>query len=542
MTLGANRVELPPPDEVFGSLSSIHLTVRQPLQALLEAAGFNKLLSSSPAEDLRDALEQLKSLIVAAHLDDIDRATAIKLVLDQLAGLKIKNVRPLVKATLGEVKPPAGAGNEAANSITLVSDKPADEPIPGSTLLHDTAELFRRHVILRSSSQADAIALWVAAAYVIDALSLMPILLITSPTMRSGKTTLMTLLGAILPRALTVSSLTGAGLARAIAAFSPTVLADEADTWLTDQSSELRGIMNAGHTRATAFVLRCSPDTHEPKLIPCFGARVLSMIRQPPATIADRAISIEIRRKRTDEMVHRFRVDRLREDKSPLRRRWQRWANDHVDEIGRLDPEVPAGLHDRAADNWRPLLAISELVGGDWPVRAHVAAVELSATGETDESLGIELLRDVRVVFAARATPTIPSAELTADLVAMPERPWAESSQGRPMSSIKLARQLRPFGIHTRKVREGAKTFNSYLCTDFEDIWARYLPLDSEQLEQANDCDVPCKTVESGKALVPRQEAGTAPTQSRLVPTVPPTGSDSDAERETSVDHDCAEF
>ena len=78
----------------------------------------------------------------------------------------------------------------------------------------------------------------------------------------------------MVPRALATSSLTGASLARVIAMHRPTLLADEADTWLTDESSELRGIMCAGHTRATAYILRCAADkAHEPQIIPCFGAR-----------------------------------------------------------------------------------------------------------------------------------------------------------------------------------------------------------------------------------------------------------------------------
>ena len=181
-----------------------------------------------------------------------------------------------------------------------------------------------------------AVALWIAAAYVIEALALMPLLLITAPTMRAGKTTLLTLLGAIVPRALATSNLTGAVLARAIAMHRPTLLADEADTWLTDEASELRGIMNAGHTRATAYVLRCAAETHDPQLIPCFGARVLAMIRTPPTTVLDRAIVIPLRRKRPDETVDRMRLDRLHNNLRPLRQEWRRWADDNLGGFGQL--------------------------------------------------------------------------------------------------------------------------------------------------------------------------------------------------------------
>ncbi|HKH54183.1 MAG TPA: DUF3631 domain-containing protein [Propionibacteriaceae bacterium] len=32
-------------------------------------------------------------------------------------------------------------------------------------------------------------------------------------------------------------------------------------------------------------------------------------------------------------------------------------------------PEMPAGVDDRSADLWEPMLAIAELAGGDWPQR-----------------------------------------------------------------------------------------------------------------------------------------------------------------------------
>jgi hypothetical protein len=51
----------------------------------------------------------------------------------------------------------------------------------------------------------------------------------------------------------------------------------------------------------------------------------------------------------------------------PLRRRAARWAADHLGELRGADPEVPGELGDRAADNRRPLLAIADLAGGEWP-------------------------------------------------------------------------------------------------------------------------------------------------------------------------------
>jgi predicted lipoprotein with Yx(FWY)xxD motif len=39
------------------------------------------------------------------------------------------------------------------------------------------------------------------------------------------------------------------------------------------------------------------------------------------------------------------------------------------------DPSIPAALNDRAADNWRPLIAIADLAGGEWPQLARQASL-----------------------------------------------------------------------------------------------------------------------------------------------------------------------
>ena len=39
---------------------------------------------------------------------------------------------------------------------------------------------------------------------------------------------------------------------------------------------------------------------------------------------------------------------------------------------------MPASLDGRAADNWRPLIAIADLAGSEWPARARRVAESLA--------------------------------------------------------------------------------------------------------------------------------------------------------------------
>lgn len=271
---------------------------------------------------------------------------------------------------------------------------------------------------------------------------------------------------------------------------------------MTDEVTELRGILNAGHSRPTAYVLRCAAETHEPTVIPCFSPRVISMIRKPPSTIVDRAVTITLRRKRADEQVGRFRADRLAGDCRPLRRAWRRWALDHLDVLRDIDPDVPAELHDRAADNWRPLLSIADLVGGGWPGRARTVALQLSGVTDDEDDATIRLLEDIRSIFASAGNPQVlGSSAIVGRLLELDDRPWSEWSHGRPLSAAKMARLLSAYSIHPAgTVRIGAKTVKGYRRSSFADVWERYLPWASEPGPEASRCNE--RNVFEGKSSI----------------------------------------
>ena len=54
-----------------------------------------------------------------------------------------------------------------------------------------------------------------------------------------------------------------------------------------------------------------------------------------------------------------------------------RWADDHAQAIGAIDPTMSEEIYNRVADNWRPLFAIADVAGGEWPDRVRVAAVTM---------------------------------------------------------------------------------------------------------------------------------------------------------------------
>jgi Protein of unknown function (DUF3631) len=56
-------------------------------------------------------------------------------------------------------------------------------------------------------------------------------------------------------------------------------------------------------------------------------------------------------------------------------------------------------------------------------------------------------LADIREVFEECASGRMTSAGLTADLVAMADKPWCECNHGKPLTQTGFARRLTPFEI-----------------------------------------------------------------------------------------------
>lgn len=354
--------------------------------------------------------------------------------------------------------------------LALADADPWPEPVDGTALLDGLVATFHRFVALPEGAP-EALALWVVHTHAVDAADVTPRLALASPTRRCGKSTTLAILGGLVARPLPAANITPAGLFRAVEAYRPTLLIDEADTFLAD-ASELRGLLNAGHYRPSAVVVRPVGDDHEVRAFNVWAPVAVALIGRLPATLEDRSIVIPMRRRRPDEEVEKLRLDRLGE-LEPLRRMAARWAQDHLEALRGADPAVPPGLHDRAADNWRPLLAIADAAGGEWPQRAREAAWVLSGAGaeEGEGEAGTMILADVKAVFDARGVDRLGTAELLKALHAMEDRPWGEWSKGHPMTPHALARLLKPFGVRPRHDRD----WRGYYAADFEEPWRRYL-------------------------------------------------------------------
>lgn len=435
-------------------------------------------------------LEDLEGLGNETDIGRVTRlATELATALAPLDPMTVEASRErFLRATKGHLRAPArffdtaladaktseGARDATGQGQLLQFEEPEPwpEPVDGAELLTELSNTFRRFIILKPP-QLTALALWVVNSYVFDAAWITPRLAITSPEKRCGKTLVLTVLRYLVAKPLMTANATPASIYRAIESVRPTLLIDEADTFLHGRD-ELRGILNSGHQR-DGTVLRTVGDDHEPRAFSTFSPCAIAMIGQLPDTLADRSVTIRMIRKRSEEIAERLRLDRLGHFE-PLRRRLARWGIDARALLMAAEPEVPDELNDRAADNWRPLLAIADSVGAIWPESARKAAIEISAKKDKDTSDRVQLLSDLRSIFARKGASKIASGDLVAELVVMEDRPWPEWKVGRPLTPRQMAVLLKPFGIQPTSLRIGSAVRRGYALEMFEDTFTRYLP------------------------------------------------------------------
>ena len=343
---------------------------------------------------------------------------------------------------------------------------PNHEELRGSQLLDELTKQLLRYVVLRKH-EARTIALWIVHTFAFDLFSISPRLKIQSPEPGCGKTTLLDVLYYTVRNPMLTAHVTPAAVFRQIAANKPTLLVDEADTSLA--SRDLVTILNAGHRRNDALVVRADGQYS------VWAPAAFATIEGVPNQLDMRSITIGLRRRRPEEIVEPFEHDRTKPVRR-LRGRKGKWVAANVDNLRTAKPDLPDALHNRPADNWRPLLAIAAVAGGEWLKRARSAAEALSVAMEPPQSQGVMLLSDVREIFAAGSAERMFSRDLAAALAGLEGRPWCERNGRGPINANAIAIVLAPYGIKPRDIRKKSVVRKGYCAEQFTDAFARYLP------------------------------------------------------------------
>ncbi len=216
------------------------------------------------------------------------------LVYDQLRKEEANNLGVRTSSLDQAVKMARRVG-DTDTGLPFKEIEPWPEKVFPAEILSDVAAVIRRFIVCDMEISI-AVALWCAMTWFLDVIQVCPLAIITAPEKRCGKTQLLTVIGRLVCRAITASSISPAALYRAIEAWRPTLLIDETDACLKD-NEELRGIINSGHTRDSAYVIRTVGEDFTPKKFSTWGPKALSGIGHIADTLMDRAIDSRTEKK-----------------------------------------------------------------------------------------------------------------------------------------------------------------------------------------------------------------------------------------------------
>jgi hypothetical protein len=368
----------------------------------------------------------------------------------------------------------------ASNNYTHDPDPtpPSRTDPPSVNALDLVLRLIEMHLVV-SAEERMAIALWVLHTYVYDRYTITPRLALLSPVRGCGKTTALVLIDHLIQDPYRTDNTTPAAIYYQLDHHHHTAfLIDEGDNLDLLGNCVLRSVFNSGHRRGgniSRFV------SGRPKKFVVFAPLAVAAIGTLPLPLMHRSITISMRRQAGEN------VQRLNEDDGAFpasRGVIQQWAATCA--LSR-DPEMPQELTNRAADNWRVLLAIADSLGHGEDARA--AAIALSKN-HLDEDPGIVLLRDIQTVFLSRGVDRIASAALALALCEIEDGLWhdwrgpRDDRPPRKLTQGELSRLLRPFGIRPRTVwpaqrRPGDESSRGYYRSQFEMSWRAYCSPDT---------------------------------------------------------------
>jgi hypothetical protein len=361
-------------------------------------------------------------------------------------------------------------------------------PPGGAAVLDEVTAFVSRFSALPDEHCAPMLALWYAHTHAAAHFYVTPRLILDSAEPGSGKTRVLEVAQFLVAAPEMTISATPAALFRMVSEGPITILFDEVDAIFNAKTGgnneDLRALLNAGYKR-TATVARCVGDAKAMKVakFPVYAPAALAGIAGGmPSTITTRAITVHMRRRALDEHVDEFWEEDVEQQSEPLRTKLAVWIGSVGERIGRARPTMPEGVRDRSAEIWRPLLAIADEAGEQWPDRARAACSHFvtSAGADTGGNLRAQLLADIRDLFTAAHVDKLPTTDILTGLLALDEGPW-QDFHGKPLNALKLSKELRPYGVKSRDVRMPGATgaVKGYAIDGIgglADAWRRYLP------------------------------------------------------------------
>jgi Protein of unknown function (DUF3631)/Domain of unknown function (DUF3854) len=462
--------------------------------ALKEGKGIDDYLALKAGTDPAEQRKELASLLDRAvpFLDTLDEhdIPAVKKELHRiemdpaqfaaLAKVLAKRVGT-TKRALGAYEYDEGAREESKAINIPPTAPPWEGEVKAAAVLDEVCATLARFVWMKPSHYR-AVALWIVLSYLHDAIDILPILTITSPDQECGKTTLLKVVFNLCNRPVSASNISAAAIYRIIGEDCPCLTLDEADSYMQEDEA-MRGIINSGHERQMAFVLRVINDKGDVGRFPTWCPKAIAMIGLPRRTILSRSIHIRIERKDKGTKLEKLRRKHYAELED-LRRKISKLANDIRARVKAFESDDQLG--NRAGDNWEPLFAIASAADEEWLAEAVAAAERMSGKDAHDaKSFNKYLLESLgRIIAAKREAELIESdarfflrtQDLLTELNQDEEAPWKEKAKDE-LSANRLRNVLVSYGVKPIQVRTGQeskKPVRGYWSDELERVIKQY--------------------------------------------------------------------
>ena len=98
----------------------------------------------------------------------------------------------------------------------------------------------------------------------------------------------------------------------------------------------------------------------------------------------------------------------------------------------------------------------------------------MSGNKNDEESVNIQLLKDIRDYIVAHNFSRLKTEELLEHLYSLEERPWNTFYRGREMTPRQFADRMKSFGIQSKTIRFSSGTAKGYMLEDMIDAFDRY--------------------------------------------------------------------
>lgn len=348
-------------------------------------------------------------------------------------------------------------------------------------LLGDVVRYLTDYVVMPGITPV-VVSIWVMASWLTECWDYFPILAITSPEMRCGKSTLLGLISRVTPRSSLVSNLSSAALYRSIDNGSiKTLLIDEAQI-LGRKGSEIGQQLNeilCDSVRKDGAVIRCKRQDGDfaPSELKTYGPKVVACIGKVNPVLADRCLPVSMKRKGVSDSVKPVRERDIAPRANHLKTQLQAWSKETEQYLRTLYAEIEyLNIHsDRLADGLLPLQTILQGLDLDESILVRYAkeieSAEIKAQHATVQN---RLLAACREYFEETGSTFIESGTLVSHLNSRDDESWITWNNGKGINTHNVARYLSMYDIRPRHNSKGDK--RGYSRVDMEEAFQSYLP------------------------------------------------------------------